>query len=326
MKKLFLFLSLFSLLSFLAFAKTTPMPAWVTDYRSVFPDSEYLAQRGTGDSSEKAITDASGALARYFQMTVNANISTTMTEEKTSVVDEVQVRSDVELFGMQFTEPYHLKKDKRWYAVAYIKRSDAWTQYKPKVDQSSRTFTGKYKKIEEEKDHFSRIALCRNAWESAMELLTKLEYARIISPKDEAAYKGDRDRIAKIPVLLDEARSNCTIYLDCPGDYNNMLTTSISAAFTKAGMTVLKNQASAKYICNVDVDNNVIGSDPLSISPSISIKMADQAGKAVYAYEYVTEEKTVSYTLENAKKKGYPKFVKDVEKSLSNDLDTILKQ
>ena len=103
MKKLFLFLSLFSLLFFLAFAKTTPMPAWVTDYRSVFPDSEYLAQRGTGDSSEKAITDASGALARYFQMTVNANISTTMTEEKTTVVDEVQVRSDVELFGMQGT-------------------------------------------------------------------------------------------------------------------------------------------------------------------------------------------------------------------------------
>lgn len=324
MKKLFLFLCLFPLLSFLAFAKSAPMPAWVTECRTAFPDSEYIAQRGSGDSAEKAITDASAALARYFQMTVNANISTTMTDEKTTVVDEVQVKSDVDLFGMQFTEPYHYKKDKKWYAVAYIKRSDAWTQYKPKVDQNSRTFAGKYKKIEEEKDPFLRIALCRNAWEAAMELLPKLEYARIISPRDEATYQPVRDRIAGIPVLMDAAKGSCTIYLDCPNDYNNMLASAVSTAFTRSGMTVSKDKAMANYICTVDVDDNAAGSDPLTISPAASIRIADKNGRAVYAHECAAGENTVSYTLENAKKKGYPKFAKDVERSLSDDLNTIL--
>lgn len=107
------------MLSTLVFAKAAPIPAWVSDYKSVFPDSEYIAQRGSGDSAEKAITDASASLARYFQMTVNANISTTMTADKTTVVDEVHVKSDVKLFGMQFTEPYRYKKDKKWKEFVY---------------------------------------------------------------------------------------------------------------------------------------------------------------------------------------------------------------
>ena len=323
MKKLFLLLFLL-LLSTLVFAKAAPVPVWVNDYRSVFPDSEYIAQRGSGDSAEKAITDASASLARYFQMTVNANISTTMTEEKTTVVDEVQVKSDVKLFGMQFTEPYRYKKEKKWYAVAYIKRSDAWTQYKPIVEQSSKTFIEKYRKIIEEQDSFSQIALCQNASEAGKELMSRLEYARIISPKNEASYQSDRDRVAKIPVLFDEAKGKCIIYLDCPGDYNNVLMAAVSSAFSNAGMTVSKSKSQANYICTIDVDDNVTGSDPLTINPAVSIRMVDLSGRAVYSHECASADKTISYTMDNAKKKGYPKFAKDVEKSLFDDLNIFL--
>ncbi len=318
MKKHFLLLFLL-LISTFVFAKTAPVPSWVSDYRSIFPDSEYIAQRGSGDSAEKAITDASASLARYFQMTVNANISTTMTADKTTVVDEVHVKSDVKLFGMQFTEPYRYKKDKKWYAVAYLKRSDAWVQYKPIVDQSSKTFAEKYKKIEEEQDNFSKIALCYSASEAGKELLARLEYARIISPKNEASYQKDRDNIAKIPVLIDEAKGNCIIYFDCPNDYNNILTTVISSAFSKAGMTVSKNQSQANYICSIDIDNNATGSDPLTIIPVVSVRIAGKDGRAVYAYDCTARDKTISYTMENAKKKGYPKLAKDLEKGLVDD-------
>ena len=326
MKNLCWILIHFSLLCSFVFAKSTPIPTWVTDYKSAFPDSEYIAQRGIGDSAEKAMTDASAALARYFQMTVNANISTTMTEEKTTVIDEVQVKSDVQLFGMQFTEPYCLKKEKKWYAVAYIKRSDAWVQYKPKIDQSSKTFAGHYKKIEEEQDSFSIIPLCQNAWKAGNELLTKLEYGRIIAPGREAAYQPDRDRIAKIPVLEAEAKKNSTIYIELSDDYNNLLIAAISSAFSKAGFSISKNRSTAQYICIALVDNNIAGSDPLAISPSLSINLVNKDERTVYSHECNVEMKTVSYTLENAKKKGYPAFAKEVEKGLFEDLNNNLKQ
>lgn len=78
MKKTCLFMAAFCCLVPL-FAKKAAMPQWVQNYRTVFPTSEYLAQRGSGDTAEKARTDATAALSRYFKTSVNANLSTTMT-------------------------------------------------------------------------------------------------------------------------------------------------------------------------------------------------------------------------------------------------------
>ena len=71
---------LFILCSFAAvcFAKPKSEPEWFKNYRSVFPNSEYLAQKGSGTTAEDAKTDAASQLARYFQWTVAATLSTTM--------------------------------------------------------------------------------------------------------------------------------------------------------------------------------------------------------------------------------------------------------
>lgn len=53
MKKTFL-LAVLSVLSFGLYAKPQIMPDWVQNYRKVFPNSQYLAQRGSGNTAEKA--------------------------------------------------------------------------------------------------------------------------------------------------------------------------------------------------------------------------------------------------------------------------------
>ena len=42
------------LLASAAFAKTAPMPEWVTNHRAIYPDTEFLAQRGSGKTAEAA--------------------------------------------------------------------------------------------------------------------------------------------------------------------------------------------------------------------------------------------------------------------------------
>ena len=42
------------LLASAAFAKTAPMPEWVTNHRAIYPDTEFLAQRGSGKAAELA--------------------------------------------------------------------------------------------------------------------------------------------------------------------------------------------------------------------------------------------------------------------------------
>lgn len=178
------------------FAKPAPEPEWFRKYKKVYPNSEYLAQRGSGKTAEDAKTDAAGQLARYFQSTVSANLSTTMSsitagssvQEETRVVDEVNVSSEVEFIGLEFTESWYYKAEKKWYAVAYMNREDAWVQYKPKIESEKIKFYSFLKKAESEEDPYTKISLYKSAWKASCDFLEKLEYGRIINPKEEEKY------------------------------------------------------------------------------------------------------------------------------------------
>ena len=146
----------FLLCTFSCFAKGEP--EWFLNWRTVYPNGKYIAQRGRGENAEKARTDALSQIARYFQTTVNANLTTTMQSvtsensvaENTTVIDEVSVLSQVELFAVEYTESYYHKKEKMWYSVAFIERSAAWTQFKPHVDMEKNTFNRMFQKACEE--------------------------------------------------------------------------------------------------------------------------------------------------------------------------------
>ena len=327
----------FSLLVFVCllplYAKKAVMPEWVQNYRTVFPNSEYLAQRGSGDSAEKARTDATAALSRYFKTSVNANLSTTMTsvtvassaEEKTLVVDDVNVQSQVELFVLEYTEPFYYKAEKKWYCVVFMNRNDAWQQYKPQIKIKKNSFCGLYANLEAEKDYFEKAKMCGKVWRSATELLEKLEYGRIINPQEEAAYQDERDKISKVPVIFEESKQNCSIYIQTENDYNRLAESAVSSAFADCGLNVSKNIEQANYIAEVLIELNVSGSEPVSVKPGLELKIQNKEEKTVYSCEVQAAEKSVAYTLENAQKKAFPKLAKETEEAVKKDLSGFLK-
>lgn len=314
------------------FAKKATMPQWVQNYRTVFPNSEYLAQRGSGDTAEKSKTDAIAALSRYFKTSVNANLSTTMTsvtaansaEEKTLVVDDVNVQSEVDLFALEYTEPFYYKAEKKWYCVVYMNRNDAWRQYKPQIEIKKNSFNGLYKNLENEPDYFSKAGMCGKVWQSATELLEKLEYGRIVNPKEEAAYQDERDKISKVPVIFEESRQNCSIYIQTQNDYDRLAESAVSSAFKDCGLNVSKNIEQANYIAEVLIELNASGSEPLSIKPGLELKIQNKEEKTVYSCEVQTAEKSIAYSLENAQKKAFPKMAKETEEAVKKDLSGFL--
>ena len=327
----------FSLLAFVClvplYAKKAVMPEWVQNYRTVFPASEYLAQRGSGDTVEKSKTDATAALSRYFKTSVNANLSTTMTsvttensaEEKTLVVDDVNVQSQVELFALEYTEPFYYKAEKKWYCVVYMNRNDAWQQYKPQIEIKKNSFCGLYANLEAEKDFFEKAKMCGKVWQSATELLEKLEYGRIINPNEEAAYQDERDKISEVLVIFEESKQNCSIYIQTENDYNRLVESAVSSAFADCGMKVSKNIEQANYIAEVLIELNASGSEPVSVKPGLELKIQNKEEKTVYSCEVQSAEKSVAYTLENAQKKAFPKLAKETEETVKKDLSSFLK-
>lgn len=315
----------------LLYAKS--VPEWVQNHRKVYPNSEYLAQRGNGDSAEKARTDATAALSRYFQTNVNANLSTTMSsvttgntiQEQTVVVDDVNVQSQVEFFGLEYTEPYYLKAEKKWYCVVFMNRQEAWQQYKPQIEIKKNSFNGLYKNLEKQTDYFTKLGMCKKVWSAGKELLEKLEYGRIINPEGEAVYQNERDSISNIPVIFEEVKQSCSIYIQINSDYNRMISTALSTAFKDCGFGVAKTQTEANYTTEVTVQDNISGKEPLSILPSINLKIVSKDGKSVYSNEILTSEKAVGYTLESAQKKSYPKLAKELEETVKSNLGSAFK-
>lgn len=277
------------------FAKPSE-PDWFKNYRTTFPNSEYLAQRGSGTSAEDAKTDAASQLARYFQSTVSANLSTTMSsiitgssiQEETRVIDEVNVTSEVEFIGLEFTESYFYKPEKKWYAVAYMVREDAWIQYKPKIDAEKTKFYAFLKKAELEEDSFTKISLYKKAWNFSGDFMEKLEYGRIINPKEENKYAADRMEVAELPAKIEREQKNLTIRVNLNGDYGNIVEAAIKTALEKGGFIV---GSSGNYTADVIVSSNPNGENPVTIMPAVTVSIKNSSGKAVFSYEAKLTEK-----------------------------------
>lgn len=321
MKKVFIQLLSFLFL-FSGFAKTVPEPDWFRNYKTVFSKSEYLAQRGSGKTAEEAKTDAASQLARYFQTTVNSNLSTTMSSitggidniEETKVIDEVSVISEVEFIGLEFTESWYYKAEKKWYAVAWINCEDAWIQYKPKIDGEKSKFYGFYKKAGKETDSIIKIRLLKSAWKTGSDFLEKLEYGRVINPKEEEKYFCDRETISNIPSLIEIEQRHLTVQVQIIGDYANLIEVAVKNALEKNGFTVGER---GNYLVKVVISPNENGSAPLSIMPSVLITLKNKDDKAIYSYGAKLTEKTIAYTFENAQKKAYPKLAEKINSEIN---------
>lgn len=325
----FIILILFAISFLVSCGSTTEIaPDWLANYRSIYPDAEYIAQRGRADSEQTAKTEAVAQIARYFQTSVNANLKTSVqsvtsgenVSETTSVVNDVDVMSQVDLFAVEYTDPYFSKDENKWYCVAFIEREKAWTQYKPTVDGAKAEFYAMKKNVDEENDPFTKCTAYGKAWKSGKSLLEKLEYARILSAKKESEYAEDRKAVSEILSKISAEREKCTVYLLVTGDYGNTITSALSKTLANNGFKVAKSATEANYTANALVESNSVENDPITIYPSLDLKITSKGGKTVFANQCKVEQKTIAYTLENAQKKAYPILAKEAEKAINAEL------
>ena len=305
------------LFSVLAFAKSVPVPEWVKDYRKAFPNSEYIAQKGIGKSADKAKTDAVSALSRYIKSSVKTKTSTAKSfikddeeiHEKAVLHNEVNITFESEFYGLEYTEPFYVKAEKKWHCVCFINRQEAWQQYQPQVEVKKSTFAELYQNLEKETDSFTKIKKCKKVLQAGNELLEKLEYARIILPESDNIYKTERSQIAAIPVIYEEAKENCSVYININTDYNKIISTMLSDVFSDTGFNVCKTSKEANYIAEVLIEENITGKAPFAIKPAINLKVVSKKEKSVLSCGVLTKEKVLGYKLESARKKTYPELL-----------------
>lgn len=309
-------------------AKPAPVPAWLTDKNAVYPTATYITGLGESSSKDGARTEAAAAVARYLKTNVQ-----TATEAQTHAVSTgdaasvsrtldsaTLVSSSLSLSGLEYTEPYYVKKEKRWYCLAFVEREKAWAQCVPTVENAKAAFYALLQKAQAESDPVQKCALYVKMASPAANLLSALDFARLISFEKEAAYAPDRNAASSLDALIEAERAKCTVYIEATGDWSSVFTGAVSGALSQSGFAVSKTKSAAVYTATVTIEANATGTEPLSILPAIDVKIESTAHRTVYAKQIQAEKKTVAYALETAQKKAYPQLADKLKAEMTEEL------
>ena len=308
-------------------------PLWVVNYRSVYPSAEFIAQRGEGANREDAIADADARIARYIQTEVDSHLTSStntivtgagaeaVASKEISTQNRTEISSTVTLLNVENPVSYFDKANKTWYAMAVINREEAWNRFVPQLEDARTAFNASFSRAQAENEPLVANVYLRNAWESGKLFLEKLEYARIISDQKEAAYKTDRENIAKIPALLLQNNLESTLALAVTGDNGSIISEAVTTTFSELGLTVAKS--APRYTLEVAVNDNETGSADTvyKIYPDVSIHIVGRTGKTVYSYIIKWNEANgkAAGSLDRAERLAFPVLAERIRKELSAD-------
>ena len=321
------FLSLFFSFFFLILSLSSEAaPEWLFNYRSVYPDSIYVAQRGSGNSSEEARNEALASLARYFKTQVTAKVSTSIKtinsgEEFTEISgteNSVLIESEAELSGVETTQPYFSEELNAWYCVAYLEKNTAYSLFKSEIKRSEQIFLTFFERAQSPRnDSISKRSFYKQAWEKGQDFLSKLEYGRLLNPDVEIEFSESLASFYEIPALMSGETENLTVRLEIYDDYENIIYTAVSKSFEKAGFIVSEN---GNYSAKVFVSPNIEGDSPFAAFPSLKMELSKSNGNSVFSYQEKVEKKTAAYKINILKKKSYPFLAQLVNENLGTEL------
>lgn len=326
-KNLFLLLCFFE--TVFVFSVTKKEPIWLHDYLSIYPSSEYIVQMGTGETEDKAKASCVAEIGKYFNTQVKSNLTAKESIVKKNddkfkeytIDNEIEVKTDVELFAIEFEETYYSKREKKYYSLGHIHRDTAWEMYKSQIEMSKSTFYSFYNKAEESDEHFLKFIAYKQAQVYANEFLEKIQYGSLLNPKKSTIYNEDRDVISSLPVLIKDNGKKSSISVSVKGDYNNILGNTVRQLFIKEGFEFSKN---GYYTLSVEIDPNVEGNNPLVIYPSVYVELSNLKGDSFFTFDYTYPEKTIAYALETAQKKVYPKIAEILSTEMNERLKDVL--
>jgi len=262
-----LFLGAAALLSSCVSLPTTPAPwdASPAAIRQVFPDEQYIAQRGRGATRAAAESQAAAELARFISSQISANkgyqITTNNTEESIATRDEAYVNTQINLFGIRYADDAYYRKDLReWRTVAWIERDEAWAVYEPGFRRQAASFAALFDAAQDERDPFKRALrlVAAERFAQADEFENAGLFGQILHPRRmNAEFAAVRASVAAIPQMLDEAKRSAGVYIDCPVDFESMLLNTFSQRFAALGFPVTGTRNSAAAVCRVTVDEGM---------------------------------------------------------------------
>jgi len=305
---------------------TTPAPwdASPAAIRQVFPDSEYIAQRGSGKTRAAAEAQAAAELARFISSQISASkgyqITTTNNAENSNTQDEAYVNSQMNLFGIRYADDAYYRKDmKEWRTVAWIERAEAWAVYEPQFRRQADSFTALFNAADAERDPFRKALMF-----IATDNFTKGEgfenaslFGQILDPRRmNAQFETVRARIAAVPQRLDGAKRNASVYIDCPVDFESLISNAFAREFSALGFPAASTRTAAAAVCRVTIDEGMQQRElGIFYNPSLQAVVSGPSG-TLFTFSAKAEQVS-AVTPDVAKRRAYQSLADKVKQTFS---------
>jgi len=333
---------LFSVIAGLAFIlfscstlPTTPAPwdASPAAIRQVFPDEDYIAQRGRGTTRELAEADGATAIAKFFntQISSSLSISEQYLEQNGNVQSSVEmnsetfVQSQMNLIGIRYaSDAYFNNRQKEWVTVAYINRAEAWQIYGPRFKQQAESFHRLFEAAEKENDPLKKTLRYIGAQNYARlpDFQNSDSLGQLLYPaRMNTDFGPVRAEIAALTQKIDNSRRNSAVFIDCPIDFENLVSNAFSSRFTAFGFPVTHSRTDAAAVCQITVEEGFQQRElGIFYFPSLQAVITGSSG-TLFSYS-AEAERASAVTPDVAKRRAYQSLADQVNKTFSLEVNT----
>jgi hypothetical protein len=318
-----------ALLASCATAPAAP-PDWVTlGVDAVYPREAYIAVTGFGKTAKLAEQDAGAALSLYCiaEVTTVSHSRQTLTSDtglQVRLDSETFVHSAMRLFALRHTAPWYDRIEKTYTVAAYINRAEAWAIFEPRVRREVEEFRALWRAAESETAALKSYFNYKRAREHTRrgDFANTMNFGEVLYPEKMNALTGDIwQNIPRLSAKLNEARSMAQIFIDCPADFESVITTALAKLLSAEGLPITADKRKAAAVCTAAVDE---GFQPAEAGyfyyPKISVSITDSAGNALFSYS-AAPGKQGAMNPDVAKRRAYSALAAALENDFSGKMN-----
>lgn len=306
-------------------------PSWLTNPEKDFPKKEYIRAIGEGATEKAAKASAVAEISMFFEtktevVTQAVNRSSEIVQEdkkmfssNKSFAQIVNIKSNADFFGVNFTDPVYDSKNDKYTLLAYLKKSEAVEIYKTRIAalvESVDTLVA-YAKKESEAFLAAGALLKAKSFATLAEQYIKAE--TVIVPSDSEGYKDTLKNLAKLDADIASVKKHLTfsIVMNPKDKKFDPVFSTICSIVEKRGMAYSLNGSKYKIVVDISCQEEEYDAGPF-VRASADILVVNGAGKGLYTYSKAYP-RAGSKTLDLAYTRAIYKINQDLEENFLSD-------
>lgn len=308
--------------------KTAPQakakaPSWMGELETAYPEADYLAAVGSGDTRRDAESDAMAALARQFTVKVKVDSvaqqkyaelvkdDKTYTESERRISQSVGTQASEQFVNLKFSDPY-VDASGSTHIVAYLERKPTANLYRTLIQKDLDKVESFQSRAGGDVGAIQRFAYLDAAYQISLNADRMIAQLRIIHSPSAALVEDDQ-RTRKVAEERDQAAGALAYRMNISGDEDGKISGIVKTVLSSLSLSNRETGALA-----------VTGSwkvEPVTVNPSyksvrwtINLSLQDEKGTAIATVFKESRENGIGET--EARALAY----REVEKRLNKDL------